>query len=162
VVGVFAQAEELLAALEQVRTTQFRAIETFSPIKLEQADRILGRGASPVRYWTLVGAILGLSGGFTLAIGAALVNGLIVGGKHPVSIIPYCVVGFEGTILIGSLVNLAGLWYHCRLGRRLRFGYDPRFSRDKFGLLLACEVGEVEEARRLLASLGPEEVYVVG
>jgi len=101
-------------------------------------------------------------GGFALAIGSALVNGLMAGGKHPVSIIPYCIVGFEGTILCGTLANLAGVLWHARLGRpALPAGYDERFSRDRFGLLVACEPHEAGAVRSALAPCGAEDIRVV-
>ena len=78
----------------------------------------MGRGPSPVRVWTLIGALTGLACGFWLAIGTALVNGLVVGAKLPVSVIPYCVIGFECTILFGTLFNFTGTLIHTRLGRR--------------------------------------------
>ena len=50
---------------------------------------------SPVRIWTLTGALLGCVGGFWLAIGSAYVNQLYAGGKFtPTSYIPYCIVHF--------------------------------------------------------------------
>ena len=99
----------------------------------------------------------GCAGGFALAIGSALVNSLMAGGKHPVSIIPYCIVGFEGTILIGTLANLAGVLYHARLGRpRLPAGYDTSFTRDRFGLFVACDAERRRGRPALVAPSGPE------
>jgi molybdopterin-containing oxidoreductase family membrane subunit len=162
VVAVFKDREGLLAALRTMRRSPFSRLDTFSPMRLKGAEAILGRGPSPVRYWTLVGAISGCIGGFALAIGSALVNSLMVGGKHPVSIIPYCIVGFEGTVLIGTLANLAGVLWHSRLtSLRLPAAFDERFTRDRFGLFIACEPGQMEAARALLASTAAEEVRKV-
>jgi molybdopterin-containing oxidoreductase family membrane subunit len=120
---------------------------------------ILGRGPSPVRNWTLAGAVCGATGGFALAIGSALVNGLIVGGKHPVSLIPYCIVGFEGLILLGTIGNLCGVLYHAGLGRReLPRAYDRRFAKDRFGLFLACGPERMAAARALLSAAQAEEI----
>ena len=162
VVAVFKDHETLLAALRKARASRFDRLDTYSPMRLKDTEAILGRGPSPVRYWTLVGAISGCIGGFALAIGSALVNSLMAGGKHPVSIIPYCIVGFEGTVLIGTLANLAGVLWHARLASpRLPDGYDQRFTCDRFGLFVACEREEAEAVRGLLASTGPEEVREV-
>lgn len=162
VLAVFRDGDGLLAALRKVRESPFREVETYSPVRLKEAEAILGRGPSPVRLWTLFGAICGCVGGFALAIGSALVNSLIAGGKHPVSIIPYCIVGFEGAILIGTLANLTGVLWHCRLGPpSLPAGYDKRFTRDRFGLLVACGPEEFEKARALLESSEPDEVRMV-
>jgi molybdopterin-containing oxidoreductase family membrane subunit len=119
---------------------------------------------SPVRYWTFLGALAGLAGGFALAIGSALVNGLIVGGKMPVSIVPYCIIGFEGTILIGAISNLIGLLVHCHLGhsRRIPAMYDRRFSRDHFGLFIPALSEQMERATNVLSQARPEELHVIG
>ena len=109
---------------------------------LEELSHVLGRGKSPVRYWTLIGVLTGIAGGFALAIGTAWVNNLIVGGKHPISIIPYCIPAFEGGILLGALGNLVGLLVHARLpGWKTPPGYNWQFSQDKFGLFIAGPPG---------------------
>jgi molybdopterin-containing oxidoreductase family membrane subunit len=162
VLAIFREAEALLAAIRRAKKAGFGRIEAYSPMRLEAVEDALGRRTSPVRYWTLIGAVSGCIGGFALAIGSALVNGLMAGGKHPVSIIPYCIVGFEGTILCGTLANLAGVLWHARLGRpTLPAGYDERFSRDRFGLLVACGLHEADAVRSALAPCGAEDMRVV-
>ena len=123
---------------------------------------LLGRGKSPVRVWTLLGALCGVVGGFALAIGTALVQGLIVGGKHPVSITIYCIAGFEGLILLGALANLIGMLVHTRLPRwRTPPGYDWQFSQDRFGLFVAAPADHFDATRQILESTNPERIYVV-
>jgi Ni/Fe-hydrogenase subunit HybB-like protein len=162
VLAVFADRESLLEALKPARAADFDRIETYSPVRLREAEALLGRGPSPVRYWTLTGALLGCGGGFALAIGAALVNKLIVGGKWPVSIVPYCIPAFEGTILMGALFNLMGLLIYARLGRpSLPSGYDSRFTRDRYGLFVACPPEETSRVETILAAGRPESVHVV-
>ena len=74
------------------------------------------------------------------------------GGKFtPTSYIPYCIVGFEGLILIGALSNLAGMIFHARLGQiNLPAGYDKRFTNDRFGLFIACSPEQIQNAKQLL------------
>jgi hypothetical protein len=134
----------------------------FSPFRLAAVDRLLYGRASPVRFWTLGGALLGMASGFALAILTALVNRLIVGGKPPVSIVPYCVIGFELTILGGTLFNLVGVTWHGRLYRwTLPRAYDRRFSRDKFGLFVICEPDVHDEVTAQLREANPEETRVI-
>jgi molybdopterin-containing oxidoreductase family membrane subunit len=161
VLAVFGEAERLVRAARTLCEQGFRRIEVFTPVKIEQIHRILGHRKSPVRFWTLIGALSGLIGGFALAIGASLVNSLIVGGKHPVALIPFCIIGFEMTVLFGSIFNIAGLIVHARmLRRRPHKAYDPRFSRDKFGLLIECQPEELDIVRKAMAAQEPEEVHV--
>jgi Ni/Fe-hydrogenase subunit HybB-like protein len=160
VLAVFTSHEALIEAVKRVRASSFRRVEAFSPFKLEEVGELLHRRGSPVRLWTLTGALSGLVGGFWLAIGSAQVNNLWVGGKFtPAAVIPYCIIAFEGTILLGALFNLAGMAFHARLGRpALPACYDRRFTLDRFGLFLACSPEHVEEAKGLLASSQAEEV----
>ena len=161
VLAVFSNAGRLLEAAKRSCDAGFNVLETFSPVKIEALDAVLSQPKSPVRLFTLAGALCGLSGGFWLATGTALVNRLVVGGKPPVSLIPFCVVGFEGTILLGSIGNLIGLVLYARLYRlKPAPYYDPRFSRDKFGLLVSCGAGEVESLKEQLAPAAPEEIHV--
>ena len=159
--AIYSNAGRLLEAAKASCDAGFQVMETFSPVKIEALDELLVQPKSPVRLFTLVGAICGLAGGFWLAIGTALVNSLIVGGKPPVSLIPFCVVGFEGTILLGSIGNLIGLIFYARLFRlRTAPYYDPRFSRDKFGLLVGCSAGQLEDLKGILMPSDPEELHV--
>lgn len=160
--AIFSDAGKLLHALDFVKNNSVFPIEVYSPLRLSQVEDLLKLEKSPVRFWTLGGALTGLTGGFALAIGSALVNQLIVGGKHPVSIIPYCIVGFEGLILFGALGNLIGLIIHARLGRHsLPLGYDPRFSQDRFGLLVACTPEQTAAVQTILTAMEPEEIHLV-
>jgi len=162
VVGVYGTAADLLDAVDQVHDHAADGMETYTPLRVKELAALMGRSGSPVRFWTLAGALCGLAGGFALSIGSALVNGLIVGGKHPVSIIPYCVPAFEGTILLGALGNLIGLLVHARLPKwKTPAGYDWRFSQDKFGLFIAAPPGRFEELRQVLESTHPEEIHHV-
>ena len=59
-------------------------------------------------------------------------------GKPVVSVPPFMVITFECTVLIGGLMTLLGLLYHCRLpALNLEFELcDPRYTSDHFGLVL--------------------------
>ncbi|GFO58879.1 hypothetical protein GMST_12040 [Geomonas silvestris] len=161
VLAIFSNAGRLLEAAKVACDAGFQQMETFSPVKLEKLPAVLKQPKSPVRLITLIGAVSGLIGGFWLAGGTANVNNLIVGGKPPISFIPFCVIAFEGTILIGSLANLFGLIVLARLYRRRTVAYyDPRFSRDKFGLLVGCEPGQESRLRELLKPTDAEEIHV--
>jgi Ni/Fe-hydrogenase subunit HybB-like protein len=161
-VGVYRQPAELLDAIDKIRDQAPYGLDTYTPVRIEQLGSLLGRGPSPVRWWTLVGALSGLGGGFALAIGTALVNGLIVGGKHPVSITMYCIAGFEGLILLGTLGNLLGMLTHARLPRwRTPPGYDRQFSQDRFGVFVAAPAEQIEAMRRMLESTNAERTYAV-
>ncbi len=162
VVGVYRRPHEFLDAVEKVRDAAPQGLDTFTPVRMDQLVPLLGRGTSPVRVWTLVGALTGAAAGFGLTIGTALVQGLIVGGKHPISPTIYCIAGFEGLILLGSLANLAGLLVHTGLPeRQTPPGYDWQFSQDRFGLFIAAPPERFDLVRTTLESTHPERTYVV-
>ena len=157
-----AKSAELLDAVEKMRDCAPTAWTPTRRCGSINSLALLGRGKSPVRVWTLLGALCGVVGGFALAIGTALVQGLIVGGKHPVSITIYCIAGFEGLILLGALANLIGMLVHTRLPRwKTPPGYDWQFSQDRFGLFVAAPADHFDAIRQILESTNPERIYVV-
>ena len=161
VIGIYANPAALIEAAKIIKASGFHRLEFFSPIKLAKLERLLGYEKSPVRFWTLAGALTGLISGFALAIGTANVNSLIVGGKHPVSIIPYCIVGFEGMILLGSLANFTGFLFYSLPFRRSRMPYDARYSRNMFGLVVSTGPNEFERLKQVMTQTKPEEMDVI-
>ena len=161
VLAVYSDAGRVLEALRKARQAGLAGLEVFSPLKIGAAEPLAG---GPVRFWTLTGALLGALGGFSLAAGTARVNDLIVGGKPVISIEPFLIFTFEGLILFGAIGNLLGLVVHARLHPRggLPKAYDGRFSRDKFGLYVACaDDAAIERARAVVAATEPEELRVI-
>jgi Ni/Fe-hydrogenase subunit HybB-like protein len=163
VVAVFGKASAFIEALKTVRASAFDRLETYAPMRIDAVDEIMNRGPSKVRLFTLAGVLLGVACGFGLALGTAGVNNLIVGGKPPAAIIPYCVIGFECSVLFGALFNFIGLIVTARLGKgAVPAGFRPEFSRDRFGVWIACEPGQLGEAQQVLESTQPEKIHVVG
>jgi len=161
--AVFTSPDGLVEVIRKLKDNGLTRIEAFSPFRLDEVNALLHPRKSPVRLWTLTGAVSGCIGGFWLAIGSAHVNDLFVGGKFsPAAYIPYCIVGFEGLILFGAISNLLGMLYNARLGQiRLPAAYDARFTKDRFGLFIACASEQIPKAKELLASFKPEEINVV-
>lgn len=146
----------LLRTLERLKSSGCTVLDVFSPVKLEIVGKILKYRPSPVRRWTLAGTVVGAASGFALSIYTAEVNNLIVGGKFPISIIPYCVIGFECAVLLGSLVNLAALIVYSRLYRKRSDFYRPEFSKDTFGIVFQCDSEKVGAVRSLVEPLNIE------
>jgi len=71
-------------------------------------------------------------------------------------------VGFEFTILLGIIFTLAGLLIQTRLPRvRIPNHYDPRFTQDRFGIVVSCGEAEREIVFKILKDAGAEEVHEV-
>jgi hypothetical protein len=163
VVAFYSSQQTFLDALEKIKAVAVDGLDVFSPMRIRNAEKALGRGRSPVWAWTLIGGLVGCTSGFALAIYASWLNSLVVGGKPIVAIIPFCIVGFEGTILSASIFNLIGMVYHARLGKRSSPppGYSHRFSVDQLGVFVACLPERFDSIKQEIDKTGPEKVYVI-
>jgi molybdopterin-containing oxidoreductase family membrane subunit len=160
--GVFAHVDTTIHAIRELRAKGFERISTYSPVPIPEFEEALtghGLPRSPVRLFTLVGALTGTVSGFALTIWSSLKWGLITGGKPVVSIPPFVVIAFEMTILLGGLCTLLGLLITARLPRlRGSPRYDPRFTADRFGVEVACRPDQVTAVEAILRQAGAEEV----
>ncbi len=162
VLGVFAHVDTAVHAIRTLRAKGFRGISAYSPVPLPEFEEALtgyGLPRSPVRLFTLVGALTGTVSGFALTIWSALKWDLITGGKPVVSIPPFVIIAFELTILLGGLCTLLGLLVTARLPRfRGSPRYDPRFTADRFGVEVACGPDQLSAVEAILRQAGAEEV----
>ena len=162
VLGVFEHVDTATRAIRELRARGIRSIAAYSPVPLDEFEEALtghGLPRSPVRLFTLVGALTGTAAGFALTIWTALKWNLITGGKPVVSIPPFVVIAFELTILLGGLYTLLGLLVTAKLPTfRISPRYDARFSVDRFGVEVRCEPGERAAVEALLRGAGAEEV----
>lgn len=162
-VGSFSHLDSLLKGIELLREAGHRDLQALSPVPHHAIDEALEKPASPVRLFTLIGCLLGGIIGLVLTIGASLNYPLITGGKPIVSIPPFLIIVFELTILFGGLLTLGGMLLNARLPRmHIGPAYDPRFSEDRFGLWVRCEVKDFDSVTGLLQNAGAEEVYPAG
>jgi len=154
----FSSPVELIRTVKTLCEKGFSQIETFSPVKLEEIEKLLGAEKSPVRYWTVAGGVAGFISGYALTVGTAESYELIVGGKHPESLFTYLLVMFELTVLFAAYANFISALIYTRLYKgKIHPNYDPRFSMDQFGLLLTYDAGQEEYLDDILKNLKPEE-----
>lgn len=157
--GVFREVDTAVRAIERLRAAGMEDLETYSPLPQHDLEHALHRPQSPVRVFTLVGALTGTATGFALAIWTSLDWPLITGGKPIVSLPAFVVIGFEVTILFGALATVLGLIINARLGAPGKgVAYDPSFSAGHFGVLVDAPAGQGAEARRILEEAGAAEV----
>jgi hypothetical protein len=159
--GIFIYQDDLLAALKALEG-RYQDWSVFAPSVDEALQGALKQGPSPVRYYTLFGGLFGLIAGFALAVYTVLQWKFVVSGKPIIPWIPFVIVGFEFLILFGVLFTFAGWLIHGRLPRlQLPAYYDPRFSDDRFGLLVGCSPMDRAALADLLTKAGAEEVHDV-
>ena len=161
VLGVFAHVDTTLDAIRKLRAKGFADLTVYTPVPVEEIEEEIEkvRPLSKVRFFTLIGGLTGTATGFFLTIWSSLKWDLVTGGKAPVSIPPFVIIGFELTILFGGLSTLVALLLLGRLPKLTPSAtYDPRFTVDRFGIAVACPAETVDQVRSLLTAAGAEEV----
>lgn len=161
--SVYAHLDCLLEGIEALKKAGYRDLVVTSPLPRHEIEEMIYEGEpSPVRWFTLVGAIFGGISGFSVASFTALNWPMIMpGGKPLVSIPPYLVITFEATVLWGSFATLLGMLICGRLpAKDLQVEVlDPRFSDDVFGLIVnGLDDEGSEKVRAILTETGAYEV----
>ena len=96
--GILASYEYLdstVDAIENLKKAGFDEIKAYAPYPEHHIEHALGYGQSPVRVWTLVGALTGTSTAFAFTSWTSVEWPLVVGGKPIISIpafIPICLL----------------------------------------------------------------------
>ncbi len=71
--ALFQGEDEFIDAARKLKAAGFDELTLMSPIPMEATHEVQGLDKSPVRRFSLAGALLGAVGGFALAAGTALV-----------------------------------------------------------------------------------------
>jgi len=152
--------DDTLQAIQDLRKAGLKQITTFGPLPEHHMEEALGYGQSPVRVFTLVGALTGTAAGFAFPIWTSMDWPLVTGGKPILSIPAYVVIAFEMTILLGALATVIGLFINAKLPRFRPIGvvYDPEFSGGRFGVYVTAPSGRLAEARSILEAAQPVEM----
>lgn len=160
IVGVFSYLDDTLDAIRYVQDGGYE-YRVYSPVPVGEIEELTYPQKSNVRMISLAGALTGFCAGFFLAIMCSLDYPLRVSAKEIVSVPGFFVIGYECTILFGAIATFMALLHFCRIPDILRrVGYDPRFSSDKFGVVVGCETSDVDSMKEQLLKSGAEEVEV--
>ena len=117
----FDEKEKFLHKLEELVESGIdtETIEVITPYPCHESEEILKDKTSPMRFFTLLGALSGLLFGFFFTTWTSLDWPLIRGGKPIVAIPPFIVIAFELTILFGGVISFIGF---------LLLGRFPKFK----------------------------------
>jgi hypothetical protein len=160
IVGIFSYLDDTVKAIKEVKSQKLD-YRVYSPVPRPEIEELTHPEKSPVRRFTITGAVTGVTFGFSLAILCSLDYPMRVSAKDIVSVPGFFVVGYECTILFGALATLLGMVILCRLPDMLRkVGYDPRFSLDKFGVVVGVDGSQIEAVRETLLKAGADEVQI--
>jgi hypothetical protein len=159
VLGAFRELDAAVSAIEALKKGKLGAIHVFTPTPRHELEHALDPGPSPVRKYTLIGGLCGVTFGYWIAIWVSDYWPLVVGGKPIASWVPYTIFGFEVMVLVGALSTVAGLFISARIPRlTMLVGYDPRFSHGDYGVWVECPPDKARTAEELLREHGAAEV----
>ena len=162
IVGTFAYEEDFLAAAENLQSSGFDKISLLSPVPLEEAQQVLGLGKSPVRHYSLAGAIIGALSGFAMSVATALVFILPTGGRAIITVPPYLIITYEMTILFGVLFTLIGFHFVSGLPAWRDRPYLPSANIDRFLVVVENAAGDqVARAEAIIRQAGAEQIQHV-
>jgi molybdopterin-containing oxidoreductase family membrane subunit len=159
VVGTFAYEDDFLAAARNLKSSGFENLSLLSPLPLEEAQEILELGKSPVRRFSLAGALIGAASGFAMAVATALVFVLPTGGRAIIAVPPYLVITYEMTILLGVLFTLVGFHAVSGLPAWRDKPYLPSANVDRFVVVVEGAAGEkVAQAESIIRQAGAVDI----
>ena len=157
IMGLFKDEDRVVSAVNELKKSSFEFHRVNSPFPSHKIMDALQLKKSKVGWFTLAGGIFGFVAGFSLAIYTSVQWNLIVSGKPIVALIPFVIVGFEGTILFAVFGNVIGLLTQARIpSNRWLKNYDPRCSGEHFGVLASCEPGQIDGLKDFFREQGGE------
>lgn len=161
-VSIFDLPGDVATSVRKLKARGFDDLTTYSPAPFPEIEDAEDARPSPVRIFTLIGGLSGVTLGFWFQIWASLQWPIKIAGKNFASIPPFWIIGFELTILLGGFATLFGLLYVGGLyPRRLDKHYSKRFSAEEFGVVVNCEERDVAEIEALLREHSAKEVNLV-
>jgi hypothetical protein len=159
VLGAFRELDSAVSAIEALKKDKYGEVRVFTPTPRHELEHAIEPGPSPVRRYTLIGGLAGVTFGYWIAIWVSDYWPLVVGGKPIASWVPYTIFGFEVMVLVGALSTVAGLFISSRVPRlTMMVGYDPRFSHGDYGIWVECPPDKANATEKLLRDHGAVEV----
>jgi len=164
----FGTPGELVAAARKTREAGYRKFDSYTPYPIHELDEAMDLHDNRVSLYTLIGGLVGGSGGFGLASWiSAKALPLNIGGRPLISIPMFIPVTFECTILIAGLTAAISML----LLNGLPLPYHPVFNVERFGaaskskFFLCIETDDPKfdpaSTVKFLESLNPEELAEV-
>lgn len=157
--AAFGQIDAATDAIKALKQNGYEGFTVFSPAPLHELEHAVDNKVSPVRMWTLIGGLTGLASAYAMTMWMSFDYPIVVGGKPIGSIIPYVVILFELTVLLGASATIIGLLFHAwKSTRENPAPFDGRFTDDQIGIFVPCPVERKEQVQELLNTAGAAEV----
>lgn len=158
VLASFTQIDAATDAIRALRAQGRKDLTVYSAAPNHEIEAALEHTVSPVRLFTLIGGITGITAGLAMTFWMSLDWPLLVGGKPIATVPPYVVIMFELMVLCGALSTVAGVIILSALQRRKGALYDLRFTDDRIGIFVPCRREDIAAVESLLRKAGAEEV----
>jgi hypothetical protein len=158
VLASFSYIDSAVDAIKAVKAEGRKDLTVYSAAPNHEIEAALGHTVSPVRLFTLIGGITGITAGLAMTYWMSLDWPLNVGGKPIATVPPYVVFMFELMVLCGALSTVAGVVILSFALRKKGALYDHRFSDDRIGIFVPCRADEISAVENLLRKLGAEEI----
>lgn len=159
--GLIAAFRELDATCEAIEALKQQKYEftVYTPTPRHEIDHAVAAPMSPVRRYTLIGGLLGVTFGYWMAIWTSEYWPLVVGGKAIASWIPYTIIGFEAMVLVGALSTVVAMFIHSRIPKiTATVGFDVRFTHGDYGIFVEAAPDRLKQAEETLRAHGATEV----
>lgn len=153
--GIFKDVDSARTAHQKLLAAGVTS-ELISPYPLQETHPDNGR--SPVRKFSLTGAILGFLAGITLTIYSATSYILPTGGRAVISVPPFLLVSYELTILFAVIGTLIGFLYCSGLPAWHERPHHEAAGVDE--LVVSAEIADDQEAsvRKVLQENGADRI----
>lgn len=159
VLGAFHHIDSAVEAIDELRKERFDDITVFTPTPRHEFEHALSHAPSRVRLFTLIFGLCGITFGYWIPVWISDYWPIVVGGKAIVTWVPFTILGFEVTVLVGGLATVFAMFALAHIPRlTTTVGYDPRFSGGHFGIWVSTEPDRLDAAADLLKKHGAEDV----
>ena len=159
VLGAFQEIDAAVHAIEELKKERFGDITVFTPTPRHEFEHVMAHPPSKVRVYTLIFGLLGMTFGYWIAVWISDYWPIVVGGKAIATWVPFTILGFEVTVLIGGLMTVYAMFGLAHVPRlTTTVGYDPRFSGGHFGVWVVTDPDRADAAMSILQRHGAEEV----
>ncbi len=161
IVARFHYLDDFCQALERMRgLPEFSQSESFSPTSYHEIEHSAHLKPSPVRFFTLIGALTGTVTGFALPLLCDWDWPVVTGGKTPgiYSLPAYVVLGFEFTILFGGIMTVLGILVMSRLPNLKADIIDESITSDRF-VVFVPDVNLESSQAKSLKDWGAQEIF---
>lgn len=165
--GELSSGEEMLSALERLKSAGFEELDGYSPYPVDGASELLELPKSSVRVFALAAGIFGAVGGYILQWWTNDANWpLNVGGRPPHAAPSFIPLTFETMELFAAFAAFLGLLYLLKYPKLNHPVHEVEgFKSVSVGGFWVSttlkQKSRVEEATAVLRELHPKQISVV-